>query len=111
MIDISNWNDHNIENMVCDAVEEWGLIRLVNLEISTEVLSKLKNATRKFFELPPTEKLKYTLNNSPIKNLSFRTSILPEIKKIHERHESLPLQWSYNSSYIWDSPVINYYTL
>ena len=41
MIDISNWNDHNIENMEFDIAKEWGLIQIVNHGISIEALSNL----------------------------------------------------------------------
>ena len=96
VIDISNWNDPNIENMMCDAAEKWGLIRLVNHGISTELFSNLKNATREFFELPPVEKLKYTINNFSNKNLSFRTNFLLEIDKIHEWHDKLIFMYVYD---------------
>ena len=41
MIDISNWNDPNIKNIVFDVAKKWGLIKNFNLGISTEALSNL----------------------------------------------------------------------
>ena len=87
------------------------MILLVNHGISTEVLSNLRNAAREFFEWPPTEKLKYTINNSPSKNVSLRTSFLPEIEKIHEWHDKLTFTYVSDEEALglWP-PICRYYT-
>nr|XP_027061866.1 feruloyl CoA ortho-hydroxylase 2-like [Coffea arabica] len=89
VIDISNWNDPKVADIVCDAAEKWGFFQIINLGIPAEILQSVMDATHRFFELPPKEKMKYNKKNSPTTNVFLRTSFVPEIETAMEWHDKL----------------------
>ncbi|KAL3519117.1 hypothetical protein ACH5RR_021706 [Cinchona calisaya] len=95
IIDISNWNDPKVADMVCDAAEKLGFFQIINHGIPVEVLEKVKNVTHAFFTLPPKEKLKYNKKHSPSTNVRYTTSFVPEAESA--------LEWKDNLSFFYVS--------
>ncbi|WMV56284.1 hypothetical protein MTR67_049669 [Solanum verrucosum] len=58
-IDLSNFDDLNVEKSIQEAASKWGFFQIINHGIPIEVLEDLKDAAHKFFELPAEEKVKY----------------------------------------------------
>ncbi|KAG5598823.1 hypothetical protein H5410_030193 [Solanum commersonii] len=62
-IDLSNFDDLNVEQSIQEAANKRGCFRIINHGIPIEVLEDLKDAAHKFFELPAKEKVKYCKDN------------------------------------------------
>ncbi|KAG5578449.1 hypothetical protein H5410_058583 [Solanum commersonii] len=58
-INLSNFDDLNVEKSIQEAASKWGFFQIINHGIPIEVLENLKDAAHKFFELPAEEKVKY----------------------------------------------------
>ncbi|KAJ4890373.1 Flavonol synthase/flavanone 3-hydroxylase [Raphanus sativus] len=56
IIDVSNPDQGLVARAVVKASEEWGVFQLVNHGIPTELIQRLQNVGRRFFELSETEK-------------------------------------------------------
>uniref|UniRef100_M1CM80 2-oxoglutarate-dependent dioxygenase n=2 Tax=Solanum tuberosum TaxID=4113 RepID=M1CM80_SOLTU len=63
-IDLSNFDDLNVEKSIQEAANKWGFFQIINHGIPIEVLEDLKEAGHKFFELPAEEKVKYYKENA-----------------------------------------------
>ena len=84
VIDMSNYEDPEVMDSICDAAEKWGFFQIVNHDVPLSVLEDVKKATYRFFELPKDEKKKYLFNNSPTKNVRMLSSFVPEVDKAME---------------------------
>ncbi|TXG52931.1 hypothetical protein EZV62_022100 [Acer yangbiense] len=58
VIDLRNPDEDKILESIVDASQKWGMFQVVNHEIPSEVISKLQQVGREFFELPEEEKEK-----------------------------------------------------
>lgn len=52
VIDLSNWNNDVVDDMICSAAGKWGFFQIVNHGIPLNVLESVKDATYRFFRLP-----------------------------------------------------------
>ncbi|OIS98477.1 PREDICTED: feruloyl CoA ortho-hydroxylase 2-like [Nicotiana attenuata] len=91
VIDMSNWNDPNVANSICNAAEEWGFFQIVNHGIPIQVFENVKDATHRFFALPAEEKIKYSKEYSSTNNVRFGTSFTPQAEKALEWKDYLSL--------------------
>ncbi|PWA76167.1 2-oxoglutarate (2OG) and Fe(II)-dependent oxygenase superfamily protein [Artemisia annua] len=91
VIDMSNWDDPEVAQAICDAARKWGFFQIVNHRVPIHVLEDVKDATLKFFALPAEEKLKYSKERSVTNNIRFGTSFTPETEKALEWKDYLSL--------------------
>ncbi|VVB17900.1 unnamed protein product [Arabis nemorensis] len=56
VVDLSNPDQELVARAVVKASEEWGVFQVVNHEIPTELIQRLQNVGKQFFELPDAEK-------------------------------------------------------
>ncbi|CAH8270527.1 unnamed protein product [Arabidopsis lyrata] len=56
VVDLSDPDEESVRRAVVKASEEWGLFQVVNHGIPTELIRRLQDVGRKFFELPSSEK-------------------------------------------------------
>lgn len=56
VVDLSDPDKESVVRAVVKASEEWGIFQVVNHGIPTELIQRLQEVGRKFFELPWTEK-------------------------------------------------------
>ncbi|KAL9252413.1 Flavonol synthase/flavanone 3-hydroxylase-like protein [Drosera capensis] len=59
LIDLNETNEDKVVELITKASEEWGLFQVVNHGIPNEVITRLREAGREFFELPQDEKEVY----------------------------------------------------
>ncbi|KAJ0025472.1 hypothetical protein Pint_08223 [Pistacia integerrima] len=59
VIDLNDTDQEKVLNLIVDASQKWGMFQIVNHGIPFEVLSKLKEVGKEFFELPQEEKEVY----------------------------------------------------
>ncbi|CAI9774470.1 unnamed protein product [Fraxinus pennsylvanica] len=94
MIDLSNWDDPRVADMVCNAAEKWGFFQIVNHRIPMQVFENMKNAVHKFFELPSGEKKKYSKEElKKTNNVRYGTSFNPQVEKALEWKDWLSLYY------------------
>ncbi|KAJ1399386.1 Oxoglutarate/iron-dependent dioxygenase [Sesbania bispinosa] len=91
IIDMSNWDDPKVEDAICDAAEKWGFFQIINHGVPLQVLKNVQDATYRFYEQPVEEKVKYTKENSPSKNVRYGSSFSPEAEKALEWKDYLSL--------------------
>lgn len=91
IIDMSNWDDPKVQDSICDAAEKWGFFQIINHGVPLEVLDSVKDATYRFYGLPPKEKVKYTKENSSTKHVRYGSSFSPEAEKALEWKDYLSL--------------------
>ncbi|CAH1440216.1 unnamed protein product [Lactuca virosa] len=84
VIDMSNSDDLKVREAICDAAEKWGFFQIINHGVPLSIIDNVKDATHKFFMLPPEEKKKYLFKNSPTKNVRLVTSFIPEVDTVLE---------------------------
>ncbi|XP_058760654.1 jasmonate-induced oxygenase 2-like [Vicia villosa] len=58
IIDFSQTSQENLMLEICKACEEWGFFHLINHGVSSELISKVANETKIFFQLSMEEKKK-----------------------------------------------------
>ncbi|KAK4709484.1 hypothetical protein R3W88_030409 [Solanum pinnatisectum] len=90
-IDLSNFDDLNVEKSIQEAASKWGFFQIINHGIPIEVLEDLKDAAHKFFELPAEEKIKYHKEKvSPGESvLMFWSAIGEKDEKVLEWRDSI----------------------
>ncbi|XP_031252625.1 flavonol synthase/flavanone 3-hydroxylase-like [Pistacia vera] len=59
VIDLNDHDQEKVLNLIVDASQKWGMFQIVNHGIPFQVLSKLKEVGKEFFELPQEEKEVY----------------------------------------------------
>ncbi|XP_027333330.1 flavonol synthase/flavanone 3-hydroxylase-like [Abrus precatorius] len=59
IIDLSDPDERKVIHEIVEASKDWGMFQIVNHEIPSEVISKLQNVGKEFFELPQEEKELY----------------------------------------------------
>ncbi|XP_043702331.1 feruloyl CoA ortho-hydroxylase F6H1-3-like [Telopea speciosissima] len=91
VIDMANWDDPKLDDLICDAAEKCGFFQVINHRVPLDVLKSVKDATHKFFGLPADEKLKYTKEMSPSKNVRYGTSFIPRAEVALEWKDYLSL--------------------
>ncbi|KAH8479836.1 hypothetical protein H0E87_030152 [Populus deltoides] len=58
-IDLNDPNPENLVRLIADASKEWGIFQVVNHGIPSDLIAKLQDVGKKFFELPQEEKEVY----------------------------------------------------
>ncbi|XP_061359191.1 feruloyl CoA ortho-hydroxylase F6H1-3-like [Gastrolobium bilobum] len=91
IVDMSNWDDPNVANAICDAAEKWGFFQIINHGVPLQVLDNVQNATYRFYDLPAEEKVKYTKENSPSNHVRYGSSFSPEAENALEWKDYLSL--------------------
>nr|AFK37640.1 unknown [Lotus japonicus] len=91
IIDMSNWDDPKVGDAICEAAQKWGFFQIINHGVPLQVLENVKDATYRFYELPAEQKLKYTKENSPSKDVRYGSSFSPEAEKALEWKDYLSL--------------------
>jgi len=91
IIDMSNWEDPEVEDAICDAAEKWGFFQIINHGVPLQVLENVKKATHRFYEMAPQEKVKFTKENSASKHVRYGSSFSPEAEKALEWKDYLSL--------------------
>lgn len=91
VIDLSNCNDIEVDDMICNAAQKWGFFQIVNHGIPMQVFENVKDATHRFFALPAQEKRKYSKDYSCTNNVRFGTSFTPQAEKALEWKDYLSL--------------------
>ncbi|KAG5577167.1 hypothetical protein H5410_057301 [Solanum commersonii] len=86
-IDLSNFDDLNVEKSIQEAASKWGFFQIINHGISIEVLEDLKDVAHKYFELPAKEKVTYFKES-----YSAGESVLMFWSAICEKNEKV-LEW------------------
>lgn len=56
IVDLSDPNDELVSRAMVKASEEWGIFHVVNHGISTDLIQRLKEVGKQFFDLPESEK-------------------------------------------------------
>lgn len=82
--DMSNWDEPKEAKAVCDAARKWGFFQIVNHGVPIHVLEDVKNATHKFFGLPPEEKIKHSRTRLDTNTVHVGSSFSPETEKALE---------------------------
>lgn len=59
IIDFSNPDEDEVRRQIIKASSEWGMFQIVNHDIPPQLISKLQDVGKTFFELPLEEKEKY----------------------------------------------------
>ncbi|KAL9260868.1 Bi-functional coumaroyl CoA and feruloyl CoA ortho-hydroxylase F6H2-2-1-like protein [Drosera capensis] len=93
IIDVSNWDDQNVADSICEAAKKYGFFQLINHEIPEEVLDKVQAAAHRFFEQPTEEKLKYKRDPTAGGTAKLGTSFSPNKEKVMEWKDYLSLQY------------------
>ncbi|KAK1429067.1 hypothetical protein QVD17_11266 [Tagetes erecta] len=91
LIDLSRCDDPKVAEAVCNAAQKWGFFQIVNHGVPIHVLRDVKDATRRFFDLPAEEKMKYSKERSVTNNVRCGTSFTPEAEKALEWKDYLSL--------------------
>ncbi|KAK4268139.1 hypothetical protein QN277_024832 [Acacia crassicarpa] len=91
IIDMANWQDPAVAEKICDAAEKWGFFQVINHGVPLQVLHNAKAATYRFFELPASEKVKYSKENSGTNNVRYGSSFSPDKEKALEWKDYLSL--------------------
>lgn len=104
VIDMSNLDDPNVATQIAAAAERWGFFQIVNHGVPIEVLENVKKATRRFFELPVEDKIKFTQEHSATNSVRLTTSFIPKVDKVLEWKDYLSILVSdEKSSEFWPS--------
>ncbi|KAK6938439.1 Non-hem dioxygenase N-terminal domain [Dillenia turbinata] len=101
VIDFRNWDEKEVVKAIVKASQNWGLFQIVNHDIPSDVIKKLQQVGKEFFELPREEKEKYAKPEGSPSVEGYGTKLQKEIegKKAwvdHLFHK------------IWPPPSINY---
>jgi len=92
IIDMSKGDDDGeVQDAICDAAEKWGFFQVINHGVPLHVLENVKDATHRFYEMGPEEKVKFTKENSVSKNVRYGSSFSPEAEKALEWKDYLSL--------------------
>ncbi|GMH24493.1 hypothetical protein Nepgr_026336 [Nepenthes gracilis] len=91
VVDLSMWDDPTVGKLICDAAEKWGFFQVINHGVAMEVLEGVKEATHRFFGLPPEEKRKYFKEHSASNHVRLSTSFIPEAESALEWKDYLSL--------------------
>ncbi|KAL2931681.1 F6'H1: Feruloyl CoA ortho-hydroxylase 1 [Bienertia sinuspersici] len=91
IIDMSNLDDQNVEKLICDVAEKWGILQIINHGVPLNMLQEVKDATYRFFELPVEEKRRYLVKNSPTSNVKYGTSFSPDFERVLDWKDYLSL--------------------
>ncbi|KAF2296748.1 hypothetical protein GH714_001630 [Hevea brasiliensis] len=59
VIDMSDPDQEKVHGLIINASQEWGMFQIINHGIPSEVIIKLQNVGKEFFELPQEEKEVY----------------------------------------------------
>ncbi|WCJ44605.1 2-oxoglutarate (2OG) and Fe(II)-dependent oxygenase superfamily protein [Euphorbia peplus] len=66
IIDVSDPDQANVDRLMIDASEKWGMFQIVNHGIPDEVIRNLQRVGKEFFELPQNEKEFYAKEEGSI---------------------------------------------
>ncbi|KAF6154822.1 hypothetical protein GIB67_032434 [Kingdonia uniflora] len=92
VIDMSKYlEDSMMAESICHAAEKWGFFQVINHGVPIEILEEVKEATGQFFQLQAKAKMKYTKENSPISNVHYGTSFIPQAENSLEWKDYLSL--------------------
>lgn len=61
-IDEVNGRREEICKKIVEACEEWGIFQIVDHGVDTKLISEMTHLSRKFFALPPEEKLRFDMS-------------------------------------------------
>ncbi|GAB2271538.1 Belongs to the iron ascorbate-dependent oxidoreductase [Dionaea muscipula] len=100
-IDLNDPDEEKVVELIAKASEEWGLFQVVNHGIPNEVIMKLQEAGREFFELPQEEKEVYAKPPDSKDVEGYGTKLQKELQGKKGWVDHLFHR-------IWPPPVINY---
>jgi len=91
IIDMANCDEPKVQDAICDAAQKWGFFQIINHGVPLHVLENVKDATHRFYQMPPQEKVKFTKENSPSNHVRYGSSFSPEAEKALEWKDYLSL--------------------
>ncbi|KAK9029390.1 hypothetical protein V6N11_026508 [Hibiscus sabdariffa] len=94
VIDVSNWDDPEVTESICEAAGKWGFFQIINHGVPLEVLDAVKEAAHRFFGLPNEERNKYWAGNSPTETVALKTSFAPQAEAVLEWKDYLSFRCS-----------------
>jgi flavonol synthase len=82
-IDLNDPNPENLVRLIADASKEWGIFQVVNHGIPSDLIAKLQDVGKKFFELPQEEKEVYAKphDSKSIEGYGSKLQNNPQVKK------------------------------
>ncbi|KAG9139614.1 hypothetical protein Leryth_024023 [Lithospermum erythrorhizon] len=78
VIDLSEPNQDNIVKQISEASRDWGIFQVVNHGITNELISKLQQVGKEFFELPQEEREKIAKTDDSIEG--YGTKLQKEVE-------------------------------
>ncbi|KAK8601853.1 hypothetical protein V6N12_051677 [Hibiscus sabdariffa] len=94
VIDVSNWDDPEVTESICEAAGKWGFFQIINHGVPLEALDAIKEAAHRFFGLPNEERNKYWAGNSPTETVVLKTSFAPQAESVLEWKDYLSFRCS-----------------
>ncbi|KAK6939842.1 Isopenicillin N synthase-like, Fe(2+) 2OG dioxygenase domain [Dillenia turbinata] len=80
VIDFGSSDEKGLVKAIAEASQDWGLFQIVNHDIPTDVIKKLQEVGKQFFELPPEEKEKYAKPEGSTSVEGYGTKLQKEIE-------------------------------
>ncbi|KAK8601852.1 hypothetical protein V6N12_051676 [Hibiscus sabdariffa] len=94
VIDVSDWDDPEATESICEAAGKWGFFQIINHGVPLEALEAVKEAAHRFFGLPREERNKYWAGNSPTETVALKTSFAPQAESVLEWKDYLSFRCS-----------------
>ncbi|CAN1145259.1 Feruloyl CoA ortho-hydroxylase F6H1-3 [Linum perenne] len=93
IIDVSNWDDPQVQDSIFQAATQLGFFQIINHGIPNQVLDKVIDSAHAFYSLPNDERRVYWKGNSPSATVFYTTSFSPFAEKVLEWKDFLMFQY------------------